>query len=112
MEGEQQRKRRRGFGSNILLCNHFSVVGVLHLLKMEEKTALQLALRVLRVLIPPIAALSLALWNVPVAKQRMWLRNILRHGHSYSYSVSTADTLIAMAIVRPSHLLEETAVTN
>lgn len=40
MEGEPQRKRRRGFGCNILLCNPFSVVGVLHLLKMEEEKQL------------------------------------------------------------------------
>lgn len=40
MEGEPQRKRRRGSGCNILLCNPFSVAGVLHLLKMEEEKQL------------------------------------------------------------------------
>lgn len=40
MEGEpQRRRRRRDIGCKILLCNPFSVAGVLHLLKMEEKNS-------------------------------------------------------------------------
>ena len=59
MEGEPQRKRRRGFGCNILLCNPlFCGWRIASVKNGGGKTALQLALHVLRVPVSPYQVAS------------------------------------------------------
>lgn len=71
MEGEPQRKRRRGFGCNILLCNPSSVVGVLHLLKLEEENSFAISAPCPEGPGLPQSHGSVALPSAPVAKQKM-----------------------------------------